>query len=77
PGPVGPAEAGPDEMSKAVLSAIRERIADDLDAPGALVVVDAWAKTMLDGPPRAEITDVASATRLVRDAADALLGVAL
>jgi L-cysteine:1D-myo-inositol 2-amino-2-deoxy-alpha-D-glucopyranoside ligase len=77
PGPVGPAEAGPDEMSKAVLSAIRERIADDLDAPGALVVVDAWAETMLDGPPRAEITDVASATRLVRDAADALLGVAL
>jgi L-cysteine:1D-myo-inositol 2-amino-2-deoxy-alpha-D-glucopyranoside ligase len=77
PGPVGPAEAGPDEASRGVLSAIRERMGDDLDAPGALAVVDAWADTMLDSSPRAEVSDVASSTRLVRDAADALLGVAL
>jgi L-cysteine:1D-myo-inositol 2-amino-2-deoxy-alpha-D-glucopyranoside ligase len=77
PGPVGPAEAGPDEASRAVLSALRQRMADDLDAPAALAVVDGWAETMLNSSPAAGVTDVASSTRLVRDAVDALLGVAL
>ena len=43
PGPAdssGPAAAG-------VLGAVRERLADDLDAPGALAVIDAWADTAL------------------------------
>ena len=60
-----------------MLSALRERMADDLDAPAALAVVDGWAETMLNSSPAAGITDVASSTRLVRDAVDALLGVAL
>ncbi len=53
-----------------VLSAIRARIADDLDAPGALAVVDEWARKanagLADGsgPP-------------VSAAVDALLGIAL
>ncbi|GIH47951.1 cysteine--1-D-myo-inosityl 2-amino-2-deoxy-alpha-D-glucopyranoside ligase [Microbispora rosea] len=51
-----------------VLAAVRERLADDLDAPGALAAIDAWA---------AEEGDDASAPALVRDVADALLGVAL
>lgn len=59
--PAGPAGA-------AVLAAVRERLADDLDAPGALAAIDAWA---------AEEGEDASAPALVRDVADALLGVAL
>ncbi|WP_067179352.1 cysteine--1-D-myo-inosityl 2-amino-2-deoxy-alpha-D-glucopyranoside ligase [Microtetraspora niveoalba] len=58
--------SGPD--GRAVLDEVRERIADDLDAPGALRVIDRWAA--------GEGTDTA-APALVRDVADALLGVAL
>ncbi|HEX2323578.1 MAG TPA: cysteine--1-D-myo-inosityl 2-amino-2-deoxy-alpha-D-glucopyranoside ligase [Streptosporangiaceae bacterium] len=76
PGPAGPGEARPDEASQAVLSAIREHMADDLDAPAALAVIDAWAEKMVDTSQRAEV-DVATSTRLVRDTVDALLGVAL
>ena len=52
---------------------MRERLADDLDAPGALTVVDGWADDVLTGatPPADAGAD------LVRDAVDALLGVAL
>jgi L-cysteine:1D-myo-inositol 2-amino-2-deoxy-alpha-D-glucopyranoside ligase len=58
---------------EAVLAAVRERLADDLDAPGALAVVDGWAEDMLTGAtPPAD-----SGAGLVRDAADALLGVSL
>jgi len=53
-----------------VLDAVRGRLADDLDAPGALAVADAWADAVLDGR-------AASAPNLVRDALDALLGVTL
>ena len=53
-----------------VLGAVRERLADDLDAPGALAVIDAWAGTALS------VAD-SSAGPLVRDTADALLGVRL
>jgi L-cysteine:1D-myo-inositol 2-amino-2-deoxy-alpha-D-glucopyranoside ligase len=53
-----------------VLEAVRERLADDLDAPGALAVVDAWAGAVLAG--RGSL-----APELVRGAVDALLGVAL
>jgi len=57
-----------------VLAAIRERMADDLDAPGALAVIDAWAEAALAGQP-AESAE--SGSGLVRDAVDALLGVSL
>jgi len=58
----------------AVLRAVRERLADDLDAPGALAAIDAWADVALAAPAGS----VAPAdARLIRDTADALLGVAL
>lgn len=58
----------------AVLAGIRERIADDLDAPGALAIVDGWADAVLAG--RGEPGSAAGA-KVARDAIDALLGVAL
>lgn len=51
---------------------LRTHLADDLDAPGALAAVDAWAAQALER----RSTDTA-APALVRDAVDALLGVAL
>jgi L-cysteine:1D-myo-inositol 2-amino-2-deoxy-alpha-D-glucopyranoside ligase len=59
-----------------VLAAVRERLADDLDSPGAIAAVDAWARATLsggDGGPQLE----EGAPALVRDLVDALLGVAL
>ena len=53
-----------------VLGVVRERLADDLDAPGALAVVDAWADTALSVAGSSE-------GPLVRDTSDALLGVRL
>ncbi|GAA3823563.1 cysteine--1-D-myo-inosityl 2-amino-2-deoxy-alpha-D-glucopyranoside ligase [Sphaerisporangium flaviroseum] len=61
---------GPD--GQAVLREIRERMADDLDTPGALAAVDAWAARADAG----EGPDP-GAPALVRAAADALLGIAL
>ncbi len=60
-----------DDSALRVIAAIRDRIADDLDAPGALGVIDDWAEAVLAGQP----TGVSS--RLVKDAVDALLGIAL
>jgi len=65
PGGLMPAEA--------VLAAVRERMADDLDAPGALAAIDRWAEQIIaaaDLPPAPR-----AAAMLVRDTADALLGV--
>ena len=59
-----------DAGGAAVLAGMRERLADDLDAPGAIAVIDAWAAAVSAG---ATATD----GPLVRDAVDALLGVAL
>ena len=59
---------------EAVLAALRERIADDLDAPGALDVVDRWAGAALTAP---ELPPGPGAGTLVRDTVDALLGIAL
>jgi L-cysteine:1D-myo-inositol 2-amino-2-deoxy-alpha-D-glucopyranoside ligase len=53
-----------------VLQAIRERMADDLDSPGAIAVVDEWARAALAG-------QAAGSGPVVRDAVDALLGIAL
>jgi L-cysteine:1D-myo-inositol 2-amino-2-deoxy-alpha-D-glucopyranoside ligase len=59
---------------ESVLAQVRERIADDLDAPGALDVVDRWAGAALTAP---ELPPGPGAGALVRDTVDALLGVAL
>jgi L-cysteine:1D-myo-inositol 2-amino-2-deoxy-alpha-D-glucopyranoside ligase len=70
PPPGGPPPGGP-ASETAVLAEIRERLADDLDAPGALAVVDAWARGVLAaGPPP-------GSAGLVVAAIDALLGIAL
>lgn len=57
----------------AVLATVRERLADDLDSPGAVAAIDEWADAVLSGPDAAEPGGAA----LIRDTADALLGVAL
>jgi len=63
---------------EAVLADLRSRLADDLDAPGALAVVDAWAATALAAPSPAQPSEGTGARAgLVADAVDALLGVAL
>jgi len=77
PGPAREEVSGPNQASNAVLTAIRQRLADDLDAPGALAVVDSWAEMMLAGAAADPAAHLAGSTRLVRDAVDALLGVAL
>jgi L-cysteine:1D-myo-inositol 2-amino-2-deoxy-alpha-D-glucopyranoside ligase len=71
------AEEAPSPAAGLVLSGVRARIHDDLDAPGALAVVDQWADALLAGSP-AELSpaDLAGA-RLVRDTVDALLGISL
>jgi L-cysteine:1D-myo-inositol 2-amino-2-deoxy-alpha-D-glucopyranoside ligase len=70
----GTAPSGP---ATEVLAGVRARMRDDLDAPGALVVVDRWADRLLaEAPTRITPADVAGA-RLVRDTVDALLGIRL
>jgi L-cysteine:1D-myo-inositol 2-amino-2-deoxy-alpha-D-glucopyranoside ligase len=51
---------------------LRERLADDLDTPGALAVVDEWAEAALSGAGGDP-----QAGAVARTAVDALLGVAL
>jgi L-cysteine:1D-myo-inositol 2-amino-2-deoxy-alpha-D-glucopyranoside ligase len=55
-----------------LLAEVRERLADDLDTPGALAAVDAWV-----GRALSEGGADPAAAPLVRDLTDALLGVAL
>jgi L-cysteine:1D-myo-inositol 2-amino-2-deoxy-alpha-D-glucopyranoside ligase len=64
--------------ARRVLAEVRERLADDLDAPGALAAVDRWADAVLAGRSAGDgqLASVADAT-LVRDMVDALLGVEL
>jgi L-cysteine:1D-myo-inositol 2-amino-2-deoxy-alpha-D-glucopyranoside ligase len=68
-----PAVASAVLTAEAVLETVRERLADDLDAPGAVAAIDAWADAVLDALGGAGAQDAA----LIRDTADALLGVAL
>jgi L-cysteine:1D-myo-inositol 2-amino-2-deoxy-alpha-D-glucopyranoside ligase len=63
-----PAGTGP----HTVLVAVREAMSDDLDAPRALAAIDRWADAVLSG----EVTPSRDA-ELIRQTADALLGVAL
>jgi L-cysteine:1D-myo-inositol 2-amino-2-deoxy-alpha-D-glucopyranoside ligase len=76
-----------------VLRTVRERLADDLDAPGALAAIDEWASAVLSATVPAAKADATNATAaptaptdatavaeevtLLRDTADALLGIAL
>src|ERR1035438_372181 len=39
--------AGPASVADGVLAGLRARLRDDLDAPGALVIVDRWAGSLL------------------------------
>lgn len=64
------APAGPPGLE--VLARVRQRLADDLDTPGALSVVDDWADAAVAG-----VGSDPQAPRLVATAVDALLGVAL
>jgi L-cysteine:1D-myo-inositol 2-amino-2-deoxy-alpha-D-glucopyranoside ligase len=66
----------PASAADLVLAGVRARLRDDLDAPGALVVVDRWADSLLAEAPGITSRDAAG-TRLVRDTVDALLGVSL
>ncbi|WP_432485005.1 cysteine--1-D-myo-inosityl 2-amino-2-deoxy-alpha-D-glucopyranoside ligase [Kineococcus esterisolvens] len=65
---------GPDAAP--VLAAVRERLADDLDAPGAVAAVDAWADAALAGTGTHAAAG-AAAPDLVRRTVGALLGVRL
>ncbi|WP_122263117.1 cysteine--1-D-myo-inosityl 2-amino-2-deoxy-alpha-D-glucopyranoside ligase [Ornithinimicrobium cerasi] len=60
----------PTELDERTVRTLRERLADDLDAPGALRAVDVWAGGVSRAGP-------GGASRLVPDAVDALLGLAL
>ena len=66
----------PDSSAAALIGRMRTELANDLNAPGALAAVDAWAKSALATAletPAASATDAA----LVSDAVNALLGVEL
>jgi len=65
--------AGP--VAKATVAAVRERLADDLDTPGALAAVDAWVAQLDAGPDSGAVDDAAPGE--VADAVEALLGVRL
>ena len=71
---VAAAEPAGSAADAGVLAGVRERLADDLDAPGALAVVDAWADAVLAGRAGAGAGEPAAP---VRDTVDALLGVSL
>ena len=62
--------------AEGVLAAVRERLADDLDAPGALRAVDRWAEDTRLRSGALGAQDV-EAGALVRATVDALLGVRL
>jgi L-cysteine:1D-myo-inositol 2-amino-2-deoxy-alpha-D-glucopyranoside ligase len=64
------AAAGP--AGADLLAAVRARVADDLDTPGALALVDAWVDAALAGAG-----DDAAAPALMATTVDALLGVRL
>ena len=71
-GQAGPV-AGEAVPAAALLATVRERMADDLDAPGALAAVDAWADAAFAAPRSPGSMDA----RLARDTVDALLGIRL
>jgi L-cysteine:1D-myo-inositol 2-amino-2-deoxy-alpha-D-glucopyranoside ligase len=64
------APAGPSGAD--LLAGLRARLADDLDTPGALAAMDAWADAALAG-----VGDDRAAPALAATAVDALLGIRL
>jgi len=70
-----PAESGPPAVSvpaaESVLAAVRERLAKDLDAPGALAVVDRWADAVIAAGSAAPATvGTGNTSPVARDEAD-------
>jgi L-cysteine:1D-myo-inositol 2-amino-2-deoxy-alpha-D-glucopyranoside ligase len=63
---------GSGPLAAPVLDGVREALADDLDSPRALAVVDAWVAAQEQGGGGDP-----DAPHLVRDVVDALLGIAL
>jgi len=74
----GHSVAGHSAAAARTLAEMRDRLADDLDAPGALAAVDRWAATVLAGRSGGDGQQAPAAdASLIRDAVDALLGVEL
>ena len=71
------ADAGDGPAGDAVARQLAERLADDLDTPGALTVVDRWADAVLGEQTGAAAAEARAETRGVRTAVDALLGIDL
>jgi L-cysteine:1D-myo-inositol 2-amino-2-deoxy-alpha-D-glucopyranoside ligase len=67
----------PAAAAEMVLSGVRARMRDDLDAPGALAVVDHWADTLVAEPPTRITAEDLAGARLVKATVDALLGISL
>jgi L-cysteine:1D-myo-inositol 2-amino-2-deoxy-alpha-D-glucopyranoside ligase len=67
----------PSSAAEMVLSGVRARMRNDLDAPGALAVVDRWADALIAEPPTAITPGDLVGARLVQATVDALLGVRL
>src|SRR6478609_7020478 len=70
-------ETAPSGAAELVLSGVRARMRDDLDAPGALAVVDHWADTLVAEPPTRITAEDLAGARLVKATVDALLGISL
>lgn len=65
------------ESVQAVIHDVRAALADDLDTPRALKVLDEWAAHAADGGPDGEHDDAAEAADVMRTAVNSLLGVRL
>ena len=76
PEPFTPGVA-PAATAEMVLSGVRARMRDDLDAPGALAIVDHWADTLVAEPPTRITAEDLAGARLVTATVDALLGISL
>ncbi len=69
--------ARPPGLAEQVLAGVRARLRDDLDAPGALTIVDRWANSLLHEPPTRFTPREVAGARLVKQTVDALLGISL
>ena len=70
-------DTAPSSAAEVVLSGVRARMRDDLDAPGALAIVDRWADALAAEPPAGITPGDLAGARLVQAAVDALLGIRL
>jgi L-cysteine:1D-myo-inositol 2-amino-2-deoxy-alpha-D-glucopyranoside ligase len=70
-------DANPVSAPETTLAGVRARLQDDLDAPGALAVVDRWADALLAAAPTQVTPQDVSGARLIGQTADALLGISL